>query len=347
MKTVRPSGPACGMRVSSSSPNSPVTTSAVPPESTMLAAISLRMSIQTPSVRGAAKACSCTAESPSTAVTPVICCSCSLISRRSSMPCGAAQPDGAEVEVVAVVGDLGAVERSGDAGALRSALGAVGAGLATLGLGAVSAVGTHSAVSGVEVALCVGVGAPVVLGPAPGVKSPTWFIRPVCCVVLVTGSLVRLRPVSPRTGPGRVDVTSPEPSSTVPGVTMDAVRPASRGPAPGTRAAPAARREVGPASRGRSRVGQEATPVAALRHGALPSGCALRADHRAVALLGELAAVVDEETPSTGELVGLLGQDPYRELLTGEVGTRELEALGLLGLVDVDAGRASCRPAAT
>ena len=43
--TVRPSGPAWGMRVSSSSPNSVLTTSAVPPESVMLAAISLRNSI--------------------------------------------------------------------------------------------------------------------------------------------------------------------------------------------------------------------------------------------------------------------------------------------------------------
>src|SRR6478609_1523299 len=67
------------------------------------------------------------------------------------------------------------------------------------------------------------------------------------------------------------------------------------------------------------------------------SGGALPADQDAGLLAGELAAVVHQETPGTRELVGLAREDPHRELLAGQVCARELEALGLLGLVDVDA----------
>ena len=52
------------MRVRSSTPSGPTASSAVPPWRVMLAAISARISSQMPSERGAAKACSCTADSP-------------------------------------------------------------------------------------------------------------------------------------------------------------------------------------------------------------------------------------------------------------------------------------------
>ncbi len=83
--TVRPSGPAEGIRVRSSGPSSPRTSSAVPPWLTIDSAISERMPSQTPMVRGAAKACSCTAESAMTAVAPTTCWACSSTSSRSSM----------------------------------------------------------------------------------------------------------------------------------------------------------------------------------------------------------------------------------------------------------------------
>src|SRR6187455_1754279 len=67
------------------------------------------------------------------------------------------------------------------------------------------------------------------------------------------------------------------------------------------------------------------------------SGGALPADQHAGLLAGELAAVVHQEAPGARELVGLAREDPHRELLAGQVGPGQLEALRLLGLVDVDA----------
>ena len=75
-----------GMRVCSSTPSGPTVSSAVPPWRVMLAAISPRISSQMPSERGAAKACSCTADSPRTAVTPTTVSASWSTSRRSSMP---------------------------------------------------------------------------------------------------------------------------------------------------------------------------------------------------------------------------------------------------------------------
>ena len=74
--------------------------------------------------------------------------------------------------------------------------------------------------------------------------------------------------------------------------------------------------------------------------GARRSGGALAAHEDAGLLARELAAVVHEEAPRARELVGLPWEHPDGELLTGEVGTGQLESLGLLGLVDVDAGGA-------
>src|SRR5690242_4340297 len=69
------------------------------------------------------------------------------------------------------------------------------------------------------------------------------------------------------------------------------------------------------------------------------SSRALAADHLAALVARQLAAVVDQVALATGELVGLPRDHPDRQLLTGEVGAGQLEALGLFGLVDVDARR--------
>src|SRR6478735_2726786 len=69
------------------------------------------------------------------------------------------------------------------------------------------------------------------------------------------------------------------------------------------------------------------------------SGRALGADRLALDLLGQLAAVMDEEATRTGELVGLARKHPDRELFVREVRARKLERLGKVGFVDVD----SCR----
>jgi hypothetical protein len=65
----------------------------------------------------------------------------------------------------------------------------------------------------------------------------------------------------------------------------------------------------------------------------------------AALLGGELAAVVHQEAAGAGELVRLLGDHPDGQLLARQVGPRQLEPLGLLGLVDVDA-RGALSPAA-
>src|SRR5690606_30939631 len=70
------------------------------------------------------------------------------------------------------------------------------------------------------------------------------------------------------------------------------------------------------------------------------SGGALGADELTVLLVRELAAVVDEEAAAAGELVGLTRQDADGQVLAGEVGAGELEALGGLDLVLVDDARA-------
>src|SRR5690606_8111658 len=65
------------------------------------------------------------------------------------------------------------------------------------------------------------------------------------------------------------------------------------------------------------------------------SGRAVAADVLPVAAGRQPAAVVDEEAARAGELVGLLRQHLDRELLAGQVGARQLEALRRLRLVDV------------
>ncbi len=75
-----------GMVAASSRPSGPSTTSAFPPWAVMLSAISVRMSLHTPSVRGAAKTWSWTLESPiSACALRTVCCSWSS-SRRSCIP---------------------------------------------------------------------------------------------------------------------------------------------------------------------------------------------------------------------------------------------------------------------
>ena len=83
---MRPAASWPGIRVCSSVPSGPAASSAVPPWRVMLAAISERMSAQMPSERGAANACSCTADSPRTAVTPTTVWASWSTSSRSSMP---------------------------------------------------------------------------------------------------------------------------------------------------------------------------------------------------------------------------------------------------------------------
>ena len=65
-------------------------------------------------------------------------------------------------------------------------------------------------------------------------------------------------------------------------------------------------------------------------------GRAVAAVHRVATGGGQPAAVLHEEAARAGELVLLLGQHADGELLVGQVGTRELEGLGRLGLVLVD-----------
>jgi hypothetical protein len=57
------------------------------------------------------------------------------------------------------------------------------------------------------------------------------------------------------------------------------------------------------------------------------------------AVLGvQLAAVLDQQAAGAGELVLLTRQDLHRQFLTGEVRTGQLEALGGVGLLLIDAG---------
>src|SRR5690606_22072577 len=70
--------------------------------------------------------------------------------------------------------------------------------------------------------------------------------------------------------------------------------------------------------------------------GPVRSGGALAADLPAVAVGGELAAVVHQEAARAGELVRLPRDHPQRQLLVGQVRTGQLERLGEVGLVDVD-----------
>src|SRR5699024_8232779 len=76
-----------------------------------------------------------------------------------------------------------------------------------------------------------------------------------------------------------------------------------------------------------------ASPEAPSRSPGRGSG-AVAADH--LRLVGQLAAVPDQEAAHAGELVGLLGLDLDRELLGGQVGPGQLEGLRGLGLVLVD-----------
>ena len=65
----------------------------------------------------------------------------------------------------------------------------------------------------------------------------------------------------------------------------------------------------------------------------------------AAPLHGQLAAVVHEEAARTAELVYLHRQNLDRQLLVGQVGAWQLEALGHLCLVDVDRAGLGIHPA--
>src|SRR6185369_2693062 len=67
--------------------------------------------------------------------------------------------------------------------------------------------------------------------------------------------------------------------------------------------------------------------------------CALAADQIAVALVGQLTAVVHQEAAPTPELVSLHRQHLDAELLVGEVGPGQLEVVRRVRLVDVHARR--------
>ena len=65
-------------------------------------------------------------------------------------------------------------------------------------------------------------------------------------------------------------------------------------------------------------------------------GSALRTDHLAVLLLGELRAVVHQEAARAGELVGALRQNANAQGLIGEVSAGQLDRLSEFSLVEID-----------
>ncbi len=67
--------------------------------------------------------------------------------------------------------------------------------------------------------------------------------------------------------------------------------------------------------------------------GSAVSGGAVRADRLVVALPGVAVAVLNEEAARAAELIGLLGNDPDRELLTGQVSAGQLHRLGGVDLI--------------
>jgi hypothetical protein len=78
-------------------------------------------------------------------------------------------------------------------------------------------------------------------------------------------------------------------------------------------------------------------PLSRHPQGHFDSAGALATDRLATDFLGQLAAVMYEETARAGELIGLLGNHSNGQLLAGQVCSGKLEALGLFGLVDVNA----------
>jgi len=62
-------------------------------------------------------------------------------------------------------------------------------------------------------------------------------------------------------------------------------------------------------------------------------GGTVRADRLVVALPGAAVAVLNEEAARAAELIGLLGNDPDRELLTGQVSAGQLHRLGGVDLI--------------
>ncbi len=62
-------------------------------------------------------------------------------------------------------------------------------------------------------------------------------------------------------------------------------------------------------------------------------GGAVRADRLVVALPGVAVAVLNEEAARAAELIGLLGNDPDRELLTGQVSAGQLPRLCSVDLI--------------
>src|SRR5437868_12599855 len=75
-----------------------------------------------------------------------------------------------------------------------------------------------------------------------------------------------------------------------------------------------------------------------------PSGGTLPADLLAVLLGGQLTLVVHQEALGAGELVGLSRNHPKGEFLVRQVGAGQIERLGEIGLVDVDAARGLVGP---
>jgi hypothetical protein len=59
-------------------------------------------------------------------------------------------------------------------------------------------------------------------------------------------------------------------------------------------------------------------------------------------IVGEAAAVVDQEATGAGEFVGLLGNDADGEFFTGQVGAGQLEGFGGVGVFDVHDGETGC-----
>src|SRR5690606_41758881 len=80
-------------------------------------------------------------------------------------------------------------------------------------------------------------------------------------------------------------------------------------------------------------------PLACLSSLSLHDALPISADLLAALLGGELTAVVHQEAARARELVGLTRDHTQRQLLVGQVGTGQLEGLGEIGLVDVDAAR--------
>src|SRR5664279_1869967 len=68
----------------------------------------------------------------------------------------------------------------------------------------------------------------------------------------------------------------------------------------------------------------------------VPASGTVHTHQPAAGIRGQPAAVLDQETHRTGELIGLFRDDLDGQLLPGQVGTGKFETLGGVALVDVD-----------